>query len=248
MFTSEFYTSSVASGALNQVTSLYTGVTTTLNSGFACPVLNQLGAVYGVALTARRVQIQAPSLRVKPYPDYVPVNVGAGLFESPVRGADIMHHPVPLKYGEEVDMFAVVGTTHVVYGMVNFCDGPVVTPPLNNMFTVHATAAVTLTAGAFTTVALTLDQALPAGLYSLVGARVYSATAVFFKVIPTGGPVWQPGGIGVQGYDQLTPERQRYGGWGEWLRFQQNVLPSISLFATAADTAEEAWLDLVQIG
>ena len=88
MFTTELYTSSVASGALNQVTSLYSGVTPTLNKGFQVPVLNYLGAVYQVSLTGQRCQIQAPSLRPYPYPDFVPVNVGAGLFESPVRGAD----------------------------------------------------------------------------------------------------------------------------------------------------------------
>jgi hypothetical protein len=248
VFTLEMYTSSVASGALNQVTSLYSGVTPTLNKGFQCPVLNNLGAFYQVSLTGQRGQIQAPSLRTQPYPDFVPVNVGAGLFESPVRGVDLMRYPIPLAYTEEVDAWAVVGTTHVVYTGIIFTDGPVPSVSQQGMRTVHCTSTTTLTAGAFTTVPLTLDQALPAGVYNLVGARVYSATGVFFKVLPAMGPLWQPGGIAVQAYDGLTPDGQRYGGWGTWLTFQQNVLPSISLFATAADTAEEAWLDLVKVG
>lgn len=248
MFTTELYTSSVASGALNQVTSVYSGVTPTLNKGFQCPQLNNLGYVYQVSLTGQRCQIQAPSLRTLPYPDFVPVNVGAGLFESPVRGADWMRHPLPLAYTEEVDAFAVVGTTHVVYTAIAFTDGPATPAPAGRMFTAHATSSTTLTAGAFTTVALAFDQALPAGMYALIGARVYSATAVIFKMIPAMGPLWQPGGIGVQAYDGMTPEGQRYGGWGTWLTFQQNVPPSVNLFATAADTAQEAWLDLVKIG
>jgi hypothetical protein len=248
VFTTELYTSSVASGALNQVTSKYSGVTPTLNSGFQVPVLNNLGYVYQVSLTGQRCQIQAPSLRTKPYPDFVPVNVGAGLFESPVRGVDLMRYPIPLAYTEEVDAFATVGTTHVVYTVVGFSDGAVPSFSSQGMFTVHATSTTTLTAGAFTTVALTLDQSLPAGVYNLVGARVYSATAVMFQVVPVGGTGWRPGGIGIQAYDGLTPDGQRYGGWGIWMTFQQNVLPSLNLFATAADTAQEAWLDLVKVG
>jgi hypothetical protein len=248
VFTTELFTSSVASGALNQVTSLYSGVTPTLNKGFQVPSLNYLGAVYQVSLTGQRCQIQAPSLRTLPYPDFVPVNVGAGLFESPVRGADWMKNPVPLSYTEEIDAFAVVGTTHVVYTAINLCDGPAVAPPPGKMFTAHATSSTTLTAGAFTTVSMTFDQALPAGIYALIGARVYSATAVIFKMIPAMGPLWQPGGIGVQAYDGLTPDGQRYGGWGTWLTFQQNVPPAVNLFATAADTAQEAWYDLIKVG
>jgi hypothetical protein len=248
VFTTELYTSSVASGALNQVTPVYSGVVTLLNTGFNVPRLDKLGAVYGVGLTARRLQVQSPSLRTAPFPDFVPVNVGAGLFESPVRGVHMMRHPIQLTYGEELDMFAVVGTTHIVYSAIWLTDGPVVGPPPGDIRTVHATAAVTLNAGAYTTVALTLDQSLKAGMYALVGARFFTATGVIFKMIPTDGPIWQPGGIAVQAYDGLEAEGQRYGGWGEWMRFQQNTLPTVNVFATAADTAQEAWLDLVKIG
>lgn len=248
MFTTEVYTSSVASGALNQVTSLYSGVTPTLNSGFQVPVLNNLGYVFGASLTAQRAQMQAPSLRPLPYPDFVAVNIGAGLFESPVRGVDMMKFPTPLNYTEEVDAFWTTGTTHVAYIAVAFTDGPVSSPPPGRMFTAHAKASTTLTAGAFTTVSPAFDQALPAGMYALVGARFYSATAVICKMIPAMGPLWQPGGLGCQTYDQLEPVGQRYGGWGTWMTFQQNVPPSVNWFATAADTAEEVWYDLVKVG
>jgi hypothetical protein len=185
-------------------------------------------------------------MRTKPYPDYVPVNRGT-VFESPVRFADLMRYPVQLHYTEEIDMFAVTGTTETMYGAVLFSDGPVVAPPLNGMFTVHATGTTTLTSGSFTTVPLTLDQALPAGTYSLVGARVQTVSGIVFKVIPAMGPVYTPGGMCVQAYDGMTPEHQRYGGWGEWLRFQQNVLPSLSVLSANADTAEDAWFDRIKL-
>ena len=185
-------------------------------------------------------------MRTKPYGDYVPVNVGTS-FESPVRSSYSMSTPTQLNYTEELDMFAVTGTTETMYGAVLFSDGPVVIPPLNGIFTCHATGTTTLTAGAFTTVPLTLDQALPAGIYSLVGARVQSVSGIYFKVLPAMGPVYTPGGICVQSYDGMEATGQRYGGWGEWLRFQQNVLPSISILSANADTAQDAWFDLVKL-
>jgi hypothetical protein len=248
LFTLELYTSSVTAGSLLQVTSLYSGVTPTLNSGFQVPQLSNLGGVYTCALTNKRAQMQSPSMRTQPYPDFAPVNIGAGLFESPVRGVDLMRYPLPLSYTEELDMFAWVTTTHIVYGAILLTDGPVPQTSPQAMRTVHATGATTLSAGAWTTVPLTLDQALPAGVYNLMGAKVVSATGVVFKFIPAMGPLWQPGGIANQVFDGMTPDGQRYGGWGTWLTFQQNVLPSLNLFATAADTAQDAWLDLVKVG
>ena len=119
---------------------------------------------------------------------------------------------------------------------------------LSTVITVHGTSSTTLTAGGWTSVPITLDQALPAGVYNLIGARAYSATALFFKVIPAMGPIWQPGSTAVQAYDGLDAPGSRMGGFGVWLSFQQNVLPSFNYFATSADTAEEVWLDLQYAG
>jgi hypothetical protein len=99
------------------------------------------------------------------------------------------------------------------------------------------------------------DQPLPAGYYALVGARAFSATALFFRMLPAMGPLWRPGGIAVQTYDQLDPPNQRFIAdwassslfWGVWLYFYQNVPPQVEVFATGADTAEEGWFDLIYI-
>jgi hypothetical protein len=122
-------------------------------------------------------------------------------------------------------------------------------------FTAHWTAAATLTAGAWTRIQPTFDQALPAGYYALLGARVFSASALFFRLYPSMGPIWRPGGVAVQSYDQLDPANQRFLpmsvgtslGWGVWLSFFQNVPPAVEVFATAADTSEEGFFDLIYV-
>lgn len=247
MFTLELYKSTMTANTLTQVDSVYSGVVPTANSGFQVPTLNYLMGVFGVGGHLHRLQQQAPSFRPYPYPDWMPVNVGSAI-ESPVKGVFMPTNPIPLNYTEEVDSFAYSTSAETVYTMVIFSSGPVVQSPPGKTITVHGTSSTTLTAGGWTTVPITLDQALPAGVYNLIGARAYSATALAFKIIPAMGTLWQPGSSAVQTYDALDAPGSRYGGWGTWLSFQQNVLPSFNYFATSADTAEEVWLDLQYAG
>lgn len=263
MFHFEMFKSSITTTTnLAQVTAINNGVIPTLNNGFQVPPnLSKLGAVMGYATHMSRIRMQAPSMLPFPYPDLSPANRGSA-FESPARIFDFMANPIPLNPTEEIDAFANVGSnTELAYIGILFTDGIRRPPPAGRIFTVHATAAVTLTAGAMTQVTPVLDSALPASnfgpqMYALVGARYYSATAAFFQMLPATAPLWRPGGVGVQAYDQLDPPGQRaygwlngvYPSWGVWLEFQQNVPPTFNCFATSADTAEEFWLDLVAIG
>jgi hypothetical protein len=247
MFTLELFKSTTTANTLTQITSVYSGVVPTLNSGFQVPTLHYLMGAVAVSTHATRLQFQAPSLRPFPYADFVPVNRGS-LFESPVRGVFMEASPTSLNYTEELDAYVNATSGETAYVGVMLSDGPVVRAAPSRMMTVHATSSTTLTAGAWTTVALTLDQSLPAGVYNCIGARFYSATCLFGKLIPAMGPLWQPGTTGVQAYDGLDAPGARYGGFGTWLTFQQNVLPSANFFATSADTAEEVWLDLVFTG
>lgn len=157
-------------------------------------------------------------------------------------------NPISLNYTEELDAYVYATSGETGYVGVMLSDGPVVPTTGQRMITVHGTSSTTLTAGGWTSVPITLDQSLPAGVYNLIGARAYSATALFFKVMPAMGPIWQPGCTAVQAYDGLDAPGSRYGGFGTWLTFQQNVLPSFNYFAASADTAEEVWLDLVFTG
>jgi hypothetical protein len=260
MFHLEYFTSSIATGAgtLNQITSIYNGVVPRLNNGFQVPAaLPYLHSVIPVGLNMVRVRIQSPRFLPFPYPDLNPTNRGAA-FESPPRIWDYSFNPFPLNPTDEIDIFASqnAGSAQVQYIAIQFTDNVRIPPPAGNFFTVHATAAATLTAGAFTNVQPIFDLPLPAGNYALVGARYFSASALFFQMLPVQQPLYRPGGLGVQAYDQLDPPNQRYGGWapypqstwGVWLTFRQNTPPSFNVFATAADTAEEFWLDLIYLG
>jgi len=260
MFSSSIVSTSVTSQI--QVNSKFNNVVPTLNNGFQVPTnLTKLGLVAGYSTHMSGIRIQAASMLPFPYPNFSPMNRGSA-FESPARVFDFMANPIQLNPTEEIDAFAAAGNfTETAYIAILFTDGAQQVRPAGRPFTAHATASTTLTAGAFTGVIPTFDTALPAGrggpqMYALIGARYYSATAAFFQMLPANEPLYRPGGVGVQAYDQLDPPGQRAYGWfsggylpwGVWMTFQQNVPPTFNCFATSADSTQEFWLDLVAIG
>lgn len=210
----------------------------------------------GVGANLVHIRAQAPSMLPFPYPALSPNNRGLA-FESPPRVWDLSSYPLPLRPTEEFDLFCTQnsGAAQTEYVACQFTDNQLIPPPAGRYFSVHWTAAVALNAGAWTQVQPIFDQALPAGFYALVGARALSASALFFRLFPAMAPLWRPGGIAVQAYDQFDSHKQRgydylggkIGPWGVWLSFYQNVPPQVEFFATAADAAEEGWFDLIQV-
>lgn len=275
MFHLELFTGSIASGAnlFGQIP-YYTVdniLPAQVNGVQVSPDLPFIHSVAHVGAHAVHCRMQANSMLPFPYPNLNPNNRGTA-FESPPRFYDFSYRPFPLKPTEEFDIFGTqnAGAGEVQYVAVQFTDGKrtELTTQINprglvdnpqqtgRAAPVHWTAATTLTAGTWTKVQPLFDQALPAGYYALVGARVFSATGLFFRMFPAMGEKWRPGGICAQAYDQMDPKGQRLfyeqmihdKHWGVWLAFYQNVPPQVEIFATGADTAEEGWFDLVYAG
>jgi len=48
--------------------------------------------------------------------------------------------------------------------------------------------------------------------------------------------------------DFYPPLGQRYGGWGEWMRFTNTAVPQVEFLSISADTSEEVFLDLIKVG
>lgn len=272
MFHMEAFRSSLASGVTDvfqQVTYFSTGsILTPLNNGVQVSYqLPFLHSFFGLGAHLENIRPQANSWLPTPFPDYAPNNIGTAV-ESPARFWDFSRNPKALRPTEEFDIYAsqTSGGAEIQTVFTNFSDGKTVPyPPLaagpsvngvGQFFTAHGTASTTLTANAWTSVTPTLNQSLPAGIYALVGARAMSATARAFRIKPVNEPLWRPGGVAVQTADQLDPPGQRFinpitgmmSHWGVWLTFFQNTVPSFDFFATAADTVEDMFLDLIKIG
>jgi hypothetical protein len=269
-FHMEYFRSSLASGAtdvLQQVTFVSSGVLAPSANGVqVSAMLSKLHSLFGVGAHLENVSPQAASMLPLPYPNLAGNNVGT-LINTPATFWDFSRMPKPLRPTETFNIFAsqTSGGAETETVFVQFTDGLVTAaPPLaagpslngNGMLTqVHATAATTLTANAFTQVTPILDLPLPAGMYALVGARVMSAKALAFRLAPINEPLWRPGGMAVQAPTQLDYPGQRFmnpltgaiSHWGVWLTFFQNTVPNVQIFSTAADTVEDMWFDLIKL-
>jgi hypothetical protein len=228
--------------------------------------LNKLFSIHGVGAHLELIQPQAASFQPLPYPTFGPNNVGTAN-ESPPRFWDFSAAPKVMRPTEFLNIFAsqtsAGAENEAVF--VQFTDGQnPVAPPVaqapglngNGSYTVvHGTATTTLTANAWSQVTPVLDTPLPAGNYALVGARVVSATALAFRMHPVNEPLWRPGSSACQAADGLDAPNARYinplngamSKWGVWLTFFQNVFPFVDIWATAADTKEDFFFDLIKL-
>lgn len=272
MFTMEVFRSSLSSGVTDvlQEVTFFTNLAILAPSANGCQVsaqLNKLMALFGIGAHLENISPQAASFLPLPYPNLAPNNIGT-VIESPAKFWDFSRAPKVLRPTETFHIFAsqtaAGAETETVF--VNFTDGNYVPPPAiasvpaltgNGMFTTaHATAATTLTANNWTQITPVFDSpTLPAGFYALVGARVMSAHALAFRLSPLVEPLYRPGGVAVQAADQLDPPGQRFinpltgaiSHWGTWLTFFQNTPPNVHIWASAADTVEDIWFDLIKI-
>ncbi|MGH7745790.1 MAG: hypothetical protein ACREQ5_13555, partial [Candidatus Dormibacteria bacterium] len=164
----------------------------------------------GVGAALASMRVQAPSMLPFPYPSFSPNNRGLA-FESPPRVWDLHGYALPLRPTEEFDVFVSQnsGAAQTQYVACQFTDNNFTPPPAGRFFSAHWTATTPLTPAQWTPVLPIFDQALPAGFYALIGARTFSANALFFRLFPAMAPLWRPGGIAVQSYDQFDSHGQR---------------------------------------
>lgn len=112
-------------------------------------------------------------------------------------------------------------------------------------FTVRATATATLVPNTWSVVTPTMDTGLPAGRYNLVGMRVKSAGALFFRAVIVQ-QFHRPGAFATQNDTSFEATNSRNGGWGIWGNFDHLTIPNVEIFSTSADTSETIWFDLEQ--
>lgn len=248
------YSSSIANGAvLLQVTAVADPIIASSGNGLLInaqlPFLWRVAA-FGTNLT--RVQLTSATLRDYAPFDVSPVNVGTAL-ESPLRYLDLSDAPIKFQGVEELDVFGVqsnAGAQRITCA-VWFADGPP-RPIQGRVFTMHWTASTTLTANALTAITPVFDNGIPSGIFAIVGSRQISAGAAFHRYIPRGGNPFRPGFPSAQAQDGYALDGSRYTdylqNWGEAMRFNNVTIPQIEVFSISADTTEEGYIDMIQVG
>ncbi len=217
------------------------------------PVYNAVrwAAASGINLT--RAQIVTPSLLVRRMnPEVVPRRRGAEQFSLSGSEIFIPTRPLILVAGEEIEFDTAedgAGATQM-NGFVAL--GPAALPPVpdGDIRIVRATGTTTLVARAWTSVVLTLDSSLEAGVYALAGFVAISAGAIAARAIITGQPN-RPGVIAFNGaegpavdFDAALWNQTIYYDMGH---FTHITVPAIQFFSSSADVAETVYLYVVRI-
>jgi len=253
MFHTSAYFASIANdGALHQLTAVPDSIYPSYGLGLLSSTLSYLHALGFVGTSAVRGQFQAPSLRDYGNLDVQPPNVGTA-WDSPPRLDDHSRKPIPLAVAEEWDTFAAQDDAEDAedeYCVLWTSDGQIVPVPPKKIVQLHWSASITLTAGVWSLIQMTLSQPLYPGTYAIVGARCLSAGALAFRFVPSGNPQgvpFRPGGIGVQTEDQMDWPLQRHGGWGSWMQFTNVNVPQLEILSISDDTSEEGIIDIVPL-
>lgn len=240
------YESSGSESALTAITPIPDG--TVVIQGNDIRVPTQIPNIFATATMINsatatlRSQLQSPSMRATLNFDINPIANGLVFGSLPVMPR-FWDSPVALAPTEGLDAFVQNGAAVMNRTFVWFSDGPRKSVT-GKIYTVRCTAAASLATASWVNSSLTFGQVLPAGKYSLVGARAWSANGCVFRFFQPGLP-WRPGApmqnteAGDLWYDF------RYGNLGEWLQFDNVTFPSVD-FMGITDTAQTVYMDLIK--
>lgn len=217
------------------------------------PSLNQVlmvaagvasGATKGARLTSPTLDALV-RLIVAPYNGGNDGNVEP---DSPPAVLDLTSNPLALGVDEILQAEVDSDPTAAAYQWVLlwFSDGAPTPVSGQPVFTARATGSTTLTAGAWTSVNITLDENLPPGNYQVVGLRAQSAGLVAARIVFRTGAQWRPGVLGCDADTDLDMPHARYGGLGVLGEFPFTQLPAVECLSVSADTSETVYLDLVR--
>lgn len=234
-------------GVLTYCAALFDGILTVAGDDISVPEgLPNLGAVLALGATITQARLEAPSLRRTILLDVRPLNVGAEPL-SPYPIINLFDNPLPLDPFESIRALVAEGAAGAEREtvLVWLTDSPA-TPVRGEIFTLYGTAAVTLTANAWTSAAITWSQTLPAGTYQVVGMRAESAGLVAARLSFVG-QSFRPGCVGLDAAADIEHSIFRYGNLGVWGEFAHNQPPNVDFLSVSADTNEYVWLDLVRV-
>lgn len=210
----------------------------------ALPFLVGHAALLGNA-TPSRAQIQSPSLRALANLDIEPI-VGALVFGSPPEQMIHGDSPIPLVANESINFAAQAtgGLATENYGLAWMADGPL-QPVKGSIYSLRATAAITLSANTWVNGNLTFSQTLPAGTYQVVGMRARGINLVAARLVFVGG-MWRPGVAARDALGDLDPYAARYGAMGVWGQFDSTTPPTIDCLGVT-DSAQVFDFDIIRV-
>lgn len=199
----------------------------------------------GASTTA---QLQSPSLRETFFPDLNPKPIAATAGTLPTI-FELFDNPVPLVVNEGLNYFddASSAATAGQHGAVVFLSDGSRTPVVKSkIFTMRATATITLVKSTWVNGALTFGQTLPVGKYDVVGLRAEGTGLLAARINFIGPSAVTRPGCPAQATSQVSDVIAfRMGRLGVWGTFDSTTPPSIDCLGVTG-TTQVFYFDLVQ--
>lgn len=218
------------------------------NGHFVFTIPVELWAAYYLAPSATKARLATPKLRTISRPYIRPVERAANPGARPII-AEYFRMPLHLNPIDETQLLGsnnLGAATEQSYGLIWVGDGNR-NIPQGDPYTVRFTSTVSSVANVWTSGALTLDEVLPAGRYSVIGMDFFAATAIAARLVfPL--QVWRPGVIGMTAVGNQNSQWFRNGFLGEFGQFESIAQPLIDVLNSASGVVvHEGYLDLIKV-
>lgn len=242
-----FYQSVDPAGALTQIDAVPDQAIFTSGIDLRVPkgMANLLGeAALSAATGPLFGQVQSPTLRDLVNQDVSPI-VAAVKFSTYDSYQWHGDNPRALTEAESLNFAinATGGAAAANYGLVWLGDGAV-KPQQGKIFTVRATAGITLSAGAWVNGSLTFQDTLPSGTYQVVGMYAEGPNLVAARLVFIGGS-FRPGVPANSSLAQNIAPHFRNGAVGVFGQFDVNQPPTLDALGVT-DTSQVVLLDLIK--
>lgn len=240
------YSASLADATLAEVASLNDDVLERPNNRFRLGQDMFLYWTCAMGANLQRARFLSPSMRIIAQPYIRPIELAAVPGDKPAI-QDFTSNPFRFPGGEEIGVEAIQNSGGAQRQTVIICLGTGLDPiPPGDIISTRFTGTTTVTANAWTSVALTWESAFPPGRYALVGGELISTTCQAFRwLIP--GQVFRPGGLGsaaAGNEPNFLFQQRRQGLLGT---FFNTSLPLLQVLCNAADTAQEGYAEIVRL-
>lgn len=227
---------------------------TNLNGHPIFPVPTWVQWVYVNGTTTTRARMSAPRLRPITRPVMHPTDNGS----TPGNEFFIMEffkHPLQLNPVEEIQFLitktSAIAETDVVILTVGDNQRNV---PQGDMYVLRCTSTNGVVALQWQPGALTADDTLQVGRYSIIGMHVVNTTALAARLIFPGAPIAgglpqiRPGVCSISSDNSFQFRQFRFGTMGEYGQFESFALPQTEVLGGAAPNAStQTFFDIVDV-
>ncbi len=118
--------------------------------------------------------------------------------------------------------------------------------PQGDVWEVHGAVSTATTAATWSKVTYALDQALPDGVYAMIGSDVISTTGILHRWTFWGKNL-RPGHLCSTAAGNTTWEPSRLGTFGLMGTFKNTNLPILEVLSDAAETPSDVYLRLIKV-